>query len=506
VVGERDVIAPDVVLPFVETNDAAQDVSRVDANAHVHIDARLVADRFDGGDHREPHMDAVDGVVGARDGKSGNAVITVAEDFDSQAMVLLRQLVEAREEVVESAHEFGGRERAREGREVHDIGVQERHVVVALDIEFVEALRGFVRAVGSERVLHSAQDSRAHFGRDIRGNDGQEELFLLLALELEANPFVDESLSAAKDVFALFVEESALKERNAEKEEQKESVARELWRERERGESRMREWCVTHELGLELRGVGVESREDDNRDDELCGKDAELDRERRLHCQRKHRLCDEDREQRPEGRQRATRRQKAIEVKAGGDERDDETEEEGDARDGREGGVRQQEGWGQEAQEGEEEEQGEEREQETEGGGGREGGGEEVAEEEIGERVEGGDGDDGAQKGQAFARRVLLLQFLQIIGLVVGFWEEFLWKREKTGFPFRLIKATFLWKTSLITRKSNKSAKNRFFWESAQWTTHSPSGRPVVASRRSSRRLFSETERRVRKRRERDMH
>jgi hypothetical protein len=43
----------------------------------------------DGVDHVEAHLDAVLGVVVARVRQAGDTVVAVAQDFDSQAMVVL---------------------------------------------------------------------------------------------------------------------------------------------------------------------------------------------------------------------------------------------------------------------------------------------------------------------------------------------------------------------------------------------------------------------------------
>jgi len=40
---KRDVIAPDVILPLLESQDATEDAARVDAHTHVQIDARRLA-------------------------------------------------------------------------------------------------------------------------------------------------------------------------------------------------------------------------------------------------------------------------------------------------------------------------------------------------------------------------------------------------------------------------------------------------------------------------------
>jgi hypothetical protein len=46
----------------------------------------------DGVDHVEPHLDAVLGVVDARIRKSGHAVVAIAQDLDSQAVVVLKRI------------------------------------------------------------------------------------------------------------------------------------------------------------------------------------------------------------------------------------------------------------------------------------------------------------------------------------------------------------------------------------------------------------------------------
>lgn len=44
VVGQRDVIAPHVKLPLAQAKDTAQDVTGVDADSHVHVEAGRFSD------------------------------------------------------------------------------------------------------------------------------------------------------------------------------------------------------------------------------------------------------------------------------------------------------------------------------------------------------------------------------------------------------------------------------------------------------------------------------
>ena len=105
-IGQSDVIRPDIVLPFPQSNHSAQDVSRVNANTHVYIDSRALTHRTNGVNHKKSHSNAINRVIGSGHGKSRHAIVAVAQNLDSHAVVLLRQLVEAAEEVIQSAHQF----------------------------------------------------------------------------------------------------------------------------------------------------------------------------------------------------------------------------------------------------------------------------------------------------------------------------------------------------------------------------------------------------------------
>ena len=105
------VSSPNIELPLAKSNQTADNAATVHANPHVHFhlvvlsnlvdnksvyiwiyyDAcrHLLPDLLDDFDHFETHFDAILGVVVDRVRQSGNAVITISQDFDSQTIVLL---------------------------------------------------------------------------------------------------------------------------------------------------------------------------------------------------------------------------------------------------------------------------------------------------------------------------------------------------------------------------------------------------------------------------------
>lgn len=56
----------------------------------------------------QAHLDATMGVITPGDRQAGDAVVTVAEEFYPQTMVLCRELVETGEEVVQNLHQLLG--------------------------------------------------------------------------------------------------------------------------------------------------------------------------------------------------------------------------------------------------------------------------------------------------------------------------------------------------------------------------------------------------------------
>lgn len=57
-------------------------------------------------DHVKSHLDAAMSVIAPRGRQTGNAVVTVAEKFYPEAMILGRESIEPREEIVQHPDEF----------------------------------------------------------------------------------------------------------------------------------------------------------------------------------------------------------------------------------------------------------------------------------------------------------------------------------------------------------------------------------------------------------------
>lgn len=66
----------------------------------------LLADGCDGGDHVQTHFDTAVGVVGASFREAGDAVVAVAEQFNTQTVVLSGQLVKFGEQIVQHADQL----------------------------------------------------------------------------------------------------------------------------------------------------------------------------------------------------------------------------------------------------------------------------------------------------------------------------------------------------------------------------------------------------------------
>lgn len=86
---QRDVVGPDIVLPLSEAQHSTKYPSRVDPDSHVQLDVR----RFDNGcnrvNHVQSHFHGTVCVIGSRIRQSGDAVVTVSQDFDTQTMIVL---------------------------------------------------------------------------------------------------------------------------------------------------------------------------------------------------------------------------------------------------------------------------------------------------------------------------------------------------------------------------------------------------------------------------------
>lgn len=70
-------------------------------------------------------MDAEHGVVRGLPGGATDAVVTIAQNLNAKLLVLLRQLVEACEQIVQHLHQLLSRVRRRDGREAHNVRVED---------------------------------------------------------------------------------------------------------------------------------------------------------------------------------------------------------------------------------------------------------------------------------------------------------------------------------------------------------------------------------------------
>lgn len=83
-------------------------------------------------------------MVTARLRQARHAVVAVAQDLNAQAVVIVRQLVEAPEELVEESDELLRRALRRQDCEAHDVREDHANILVSLDVDLVElSLHGF---------------------------------------------------------------------------------------------------------------------------------------------------------------------------------------------------------------------------------------------------------------------------------------------------------------------------------------------------------------------------
>ncbi len=80
---------------------------------------------LDGIDHVESHFYGVFGVVGRGLWQTRHAVVTIAENLDSQAIVVGRELIETAEKFVEQSHQLLSRALRRQHGEAHDVREQD---------------------------------------------------------------------------------------------------------------------------------------------------------------------------------------------------------------------------------------------------------------------------------------------------------------------------------------------------------------------------------------------
>jgi len=64
--------------------------------------------------------------------------LTIPQQLDAQAMMLRCETIEASKEFIEKSHEFLGSALIRKRSESANVGKQNAHVFVALDVDLVE--------------------------------------------------------------------------------------------------------------------------------------------------------------------------------------------------------------------------------------------------------------------------------------------------------------------------------------------------------------------------------
>lgn len=121
-------------------------------------------------DHLQSHVHTVLGVLWPRNGQPRNTVVAIAQNLDAQTLILLGDLIESPEQLVQRLHQIAGGQLLRQRREIDDVRVQNRHVVVALHVHLVEA-RLVLAANSLAGVRHLQHDAAFHlFGK--RGKKG----------------------------------------------------------------------------------------------------------------------------------------------------------------------------------------------------------------------------------------------------------------------------------------------------------------------------------------------
>ena len=89
VVGQRDVVRPNVILPLSEAQHPAEHPSRMYAHPHVELHVGGFHDAGYGVYHVEAHLHGAVGMVRSRLRQTGNAVVAVAQNFYPEAVIVL---------------------------------------------------------------------------------------------------------------------------------------------------------------------------------------------------------------------------------------------------------------------------------------------------------------------------------------------------------------------------------------------------------------------------------
>lgn len=88
-IGDDDIVRPNVVLPLSTAHDAADDATRVYANAHIDVDAAHFANLTYDFNHLQTKIYTVFCMKFIFDRQTANAVIAIAQEFYSQNIMIL---------------------------------------------------------------------------------------------------------------------------------------------------------------------------------------------------------------------------------------------------------------------------------------------------------------------------------------------------------------------------------------------------------------------------------
>lgn len=128
-------------------------------------------------------------MLGPRDWQSRHAVVAIPENLNSQTLILLCDLIEAAKEFVQRLHQITGRQLLGQWSEIDNVRVQYGDVVVPLHMQLVEACLLSPHLLAS--VCHLQHYTPFNLSRNVRWNDGEQELLLLLPLALQLDPLLD---------------------------------------------------------------------------------------------------------------------------------------------------------------------------------------------------------------------------------------------------------------------------------------------------------------------------
>lgn len=99
-----------------------------------------------------------------------------------------RKLIETAEKLVESLHQIARRKLLGKWSKVHDVGIQNRHVIVSLNVHFVEAR---LRLTARLTLVHFQHNAALNLRRYVGRDDAQQKLLLLLTFTFELHPMLD---------------------------------------------------------------------------------------------------------------------------------------------------------------------------------------------------------------------------------------------------------------------------------------------------------------------------